>query len=34
MERHGLPGVVACKRAALETPLVADPGERWENGID
>src|SRR3712207_1375615 len=33
MERHGLPGIITCKRAALETPLVADPGERWEYGI-
>jgi methyl acetate hydrolase len=28
MERHGLPGVITCRRAALDTPLVADPGER------
>jgi methyl acetate hydrolase len=33
MERHGLPGVISCRRAALTTPLVADPGERWEYGI-
>lgn len=33
MERHGLPNVITCRRAALETPLVADPGERWEYGI-
>jgi CubicO group peptidase (beta-lactamase class C family) len=33
MERHGLPGVITCRRAALDTPLVADPGERWEYGI-
>ena len=33
MERHGLPGIITCRRAALETPLVADPGERWEYGI-
>jgi len=33
MERHGLPGITTCRRAALETPLVADPGERWEYGI-
>lgn len=32
MERHGLPGIITCRRAALETPLVADPGERWEYG--
>ena len=33
MERHGLPGIITCRRAALDTPLVADPGERWEYGI-
>jgi methyl acetate hydrolase len=33
MERHCLPGVISCRRAALTTPLVADPGERWEYGI-
>ena len=29
----GLPAIVECKNAALSTPLVADPGERWEYGI-
>ena len=33
MERHGLPGIITCRRTALDTPLVADPGERWEYGI-
>ena len=33
MERHGLPGIITCRCATLETPLVADPGERWEYGI-
>jgi methyl acetate hydrolase len=33
MQRHGLPNVITCRRAALETPLLADPGERWEYGI-
>jgi methyl acetate hydrolase len=33
MERHGLPNIITCRRAALGTPLVADPGERWEYGI-
>ena len=28
-----LPGIISCSRAALTTPLVADPGERWEYGI-
>jgi methyl acetate hydrolase len=33
MERHGLPNIITCRRAALETPLVADPGDCWEYGI-
>ena len=33
MEREGLPGIITCRRDALRTPLVADPGERWEYGI-
>jgi len=27
------PGVISCANAALTTPLVFDPGERWEYGI-
>jgi CubicO group peptidase (beta-lactamase class C family) len=33
MEHGDIPGVITCRRAALTTPLVADPGERWEYGI-
>lgn len=29
----GIPGVTECKDKALTTPLIADPGERWEYGI-
>ncbi|HZP99780.1 MAG TPA: serine hydrolase domain-containing protein [Reyranella sp.] len=29
----GTPAVGSCKNAALTTPLLADPGERWEYGI-
>lgn len=29
----GIPGIGTCQNAALRTPLVADPGERWEYGI-
>ena len=29
---HGQPSVVSGSRAAIETPLVFDPGERWEYG--
>ncbi|MBK1660278.1 serine hydrolase domain-containing protein [Paracraurococcus ruber] len=33
MAARGIPGIIGCQRAALTTPLVADPGERWEYGI-
>lgn len=33
MEGAGVPGAVSCQRAALATPLIADPGDRWEYGI-
>jgi len=29
----GTPGVGSCLNAALTTPLLAEPGERWEYGI-
>lgn len=28
-----IPGVIGCELKALELPLVADPGERWEYGV-
>jgi methyl acetate hydrolase len=33
MEGAGIPGIITCQNAALTTPLVADPGEKWEYGI-
>jgi CubicO group peptidase (beta-lactamase class C family) len=30
----GIPSVVECKNKALTLPLVADPGERWEYGVN
>ena len=30
----GIPGIVECKNVTLQTPLVFDPGERWEYGIN
>jgi methyl acetate hydrolase len=30
----GLPGIITCRNAALTTPLLFDPGERWEYGIN
>ena len=32
-EVTGTPSIVTCKNAALTTPLVFDPGERWEYGM-
>jgi methyl acetate hydrolase len=33
MEAAGIPGVISCQNAALATPLVFDPGQKWEYGI-
>ncbi len=30
----GLAGITECKESALRTPLLFDPGERWEYGIN
>jgi CubicO group peptidase (beta-lactamase class C family) len=34
MKYANIPGVGTCKNEALKTPLVADPGEKWEYGIN
>jgi CubicO group peptidase (beta-lactamase class C family) len=31
---YNLPGITTCKNAALRTPLLFDPGERWDYGIN
>jgi methyl acetate hydrolase len=33
-EATGTPGIVSCQDRALTTPLLFDPGERWEYGIN
>ncbi|MBV9747847.1 MAG: beta-lactamase family protein [Acetobacteraceae bacterium] len=33
MVHAGVPRISSCQNAALTTPLIADPGERWEYGI-
>jgi CubicO group peptidase (beta-lactamase class C family) len=33
MEATGIPGIISCQNAALTTPLVSDPGDKWEYGI-
>ena len=32
-EATGTPGIIECRNACLTTPLVFDPGERWDYGI-
>jgi methyl acetate hydrolase len=34
MEKTGIPGIITCENAALALPLVFDPGERWDYGIN
>jgi methyl acetate hydrolase len=33
MAYHGIPGIIECRDVTLDTPLIADPGDRWEYGI-
>ena len=33
-EVTGTPGIITCENAALTTPLLFDPGERWDYGIN
>jgi len=33
-EEHGQPSVITCSRAAIETPLLFDPGTKWEYGTN
>jgi methyl acetate hydrolase len=32
LEQTGTPGIITCKNGALKTPLMTDPGTRWEYG--
>src|SRR5260221_7772592 len=34
LERTGTPGVITCKNDALKTPIMTDPGTRWEYGTN
>jgi CubicO group peptidase (beta-lactamase class C family) len=34
MAKAGLPGIISCQNAALLLPLVFDPGDRWDYGIN
>lgn len=33
-QAKGIPGITSCENAALKTPLLFDPGERWFYGIN
>lgn len=33
-EAKGVPGIISCQNAALTTPLLFDPGDRWYYGIN
>ncbi len=33
-EKKGIPGVISCQNVALTTPLLFDPGEKWNYGIN
>ena len=34
LEKTGTPGIISCQNAALKTPLMTDPGTRWEYGTN
>lgn len=34
MEQAQIPNIIACQNLTLRTPLVFDPGDRWEYGIN
>jgi methyl acetate hydrolase len=34
MQKTGIPGIISCENAALDLPLVFDPGDKWDYGIN
>jgi CubicO group peptidase (beta-lactamase class C family) len=34
LEKTGLPPITSCKNDAMKTPIMSDPGTRWEYGIN
>lgn len=34
LEKTGTPGIITCQNAALKTPLMTEPGTRWEYGTN
>lgn len=33
-EKKGIPGIISCEKLALTTPLIFDPGDKWNYGIN
>ena len=33
MEAKNIPGIITCQNVALTTPLLFDPGDKWDYGI-
>jgi methyl acetate hydrolase len=34
MKHQGIPGIIECRNVTLQTPLMFDPGDRWDYGIN
>src|SRR5689334_8691307 len=34
LEKTGTPGIISCQNAALKTPIMTEPGTRWEYGTN
>src|SRR5262249_61880983 len=34
METNSIPSIISCQNAALSLPLVFDPGDKWDYGIN
>jgi methyl acetate hydrolase len=34
MEKRGIPGIISCENTALALPLICDPGDKWDYGIN
>ena len=34
LDKNGIPAITTCQNAALKTPIMTDPGTRWEYGIN
>jgi methyl acetate hydrolase len=34
MEKKGIPGIISCENEALALPVIFDPGDKWDYGIN